>query len=526
MGSVRVDPAALLACAARAEAIRAAIEPGSLPVDYAPPGADGASAARASAVGAGAAQVANGLWSSWAMLGRVAETLRANAQGYADRDEGSAAMLSGGSGSGSGPAVGVTPGGAAPIAVASVHPSPPAATPEVLARQLRAGAGAASPEQFAQAWRSHLGRVSAAADDLAGLRSSLSGVWSGSAHDGAQRDMESVYSALSDHEDKMQRVSGRADAHGLDYRHVDDTMPTAEQFEQWHNNLQSAIAADQAYPGVYSGAVVQAQQDLAGGYSTSELAYGQYTVDPATGDLVDVSTGEHFDPVTGEPVDEQGYGDDGEGSGEDMLSSMGPQLLTGLLGGAVGAVGGAMGSVTQGGQQLAQMASQGVSQLAKSVSQAGGAGDWDSSSADDAGLGSGDFGGGGGGSGGGGGDVPAAPMVASAVGPAPSAPAGAAGGGFGPPTRIGPAGSGGLGAFGGAPMMPMGGGGAPPPGASDKAGASGDGKKFTPAQLANTQKVIGQADTERIASKRQARERRLDEVKANALAANEEASKA
>lgn len=525
VGSVRVDPAALQACAARVEAIRAAIDPSALPVGYDPPGADEGSAARASAVSASAAHAANGLWASWTALGRVADTLRANAQGYLQRDESSASLLSGGHGV-AGPPAAAPMSVPTPLAVPQIHPGVPAGSPEMLAEQLRSGAGASSPEQFAQTWRSHAGQVGAAAADLASVRSSLSGAWDGDAHDGAQIDLAVVHADLSEHQDKMQRVSGRADAHGLDYRQVDDTVPTPDQFQRWHNNLQTAIAADNSYPGMYTGAVLQAQQDLAGGYSTTDQAYGQYTVDPATGDLIDPVTGEHIDPVTGQPVDDDAYADDeADGDGQDMLSQMGPQLLTGLLGGAVGAAGGAIGAVVQGGQQLAQMATQGVSQLAKSVSQPGGdAGDWDGSTPDDMGSGAGDFGGGGSG-GGGGGDVPAAPMMASAPGPAPSVPSGITSTGFGPATRLGgaPAAAGMPGM--GAPMMPMGGG-APGAPASSKATASGDGKKFAPAQKANTQKVIGQADTDRVAAKREARERRLDEVKAKAIAAHEEGQKA
>ncbi|MGD9622312.1 MAG: WXG100 family type VII secretion target [Mycolicibacterium sp.] len=521
---MRVDPGALLAIAARIDAIRTAIEPGALPVGYDPPGADAGSAARATAVSAGAAAAANGLWASWSALGRVADTLRANAQGYSQRDDASAAMLSGGSASA--PTVGAPVSGQpAPVAVPHIHSAAPAGSAEMLAEQLRAGAGASSPEQFAQTWRSHAGQVSAAVADLASVRSSLSSEWDGDAHDGAQADMAVVHADLSAHQDKMQRISGHADTHGMDYREVDNTVPTPDQFRQWHNNLQTAVAANNAYPGMYTEAVVQAQQDLAGGQITTDQAYGQYTVDPATGDLVDPVTGEHIDPVTGEPVDDDGYADDAtDGSREDMLSSMGPQLLTGLLGGAVGAAGGAIGAVVQGGQQLAQMATQGVSQLAKSVSQQSGDLGQGDGLGDDMGLGSGDYGGSGSGGGGGGGDVPAAPMMASAPGPAPSAPSSGSAGGFGPTTRLGAAPAGG-GMGMGAPMMPMGGGGAPAAADSSKAGASGDGKKFAPAQKANTQKVIGQADTERIASKREARERRLDDAKAKALAANEEAHK-
>lgn len=517
MASVSVSPSEVQALAARIDGVRAAVHPGALPVGFAPAGADPVSAATANRISAQAAQLVTGLWSTWTQLGVIAEKVRANAAGYERQDQEGAALLGGAAAVAGGlpvvPAA-VLPEVAGP-AVPHVYTATAAATPEQLAAALRSGAGAQSPEAFGQRWSAHAAQLDAAAGDLASVKGGLGSVWAGGAHDGADRTVGVVQADLVTHSGGASQMGRWAATHADDYRRAvdpDSGVPHPDKFAAWHQDLDNAVAADSQYPGVYTAAVVNAQEQLGQGYSQAGQAYGQYAIDPVTGEAIDPVTGEPVDPVTGEPLADSAA-DDGEGGpadGQELLSA-GAGVLTGLLSGAVGAVGAAVGAIASGGQQLTQMASQGVGQLAKGIGQP---------DEPDLGLpdipGGGDFGGGGGdfggGSGGGGATAPAAvlgPSVGSASAPpgasaAPS-PAGLAGG-----PRPAGAGLGGLGS--GMPFMPMGGA-AGGGGGSSKPEASPDGKKFVAPQRANTQKVIGEASTERLAAKRDRRQQRMNDAK-------------
>lgn len=516
------DPDDLRAHAARIESIRAAMNPGALPVGFAPAGGDPASVLAANSISSQAAATVNALWSVWRDLGDIAGKLRPIADGYQSQDDVSQANLSnvevgtGPSGGAVSPQV-PTPE-VAPVAVPVVYTSTPPATPEELSAAIHSGPGASSPETFAQTWSTHAGAVESAAADLQSLKGSLGSSWAGTAHDGADRTVGAVHTALVNHTGSVTKVSNWANTHAADFRTAVDPasgVPQPAQFAAWDQNLNNAVAAEAQNPGVYTAAVLQAQNDLNQGYTQAGTAYGQYAIDPVTGQAIDPLTGLPVDPVTGEPL-----GDDvadaaaEQGDPEQMLST-GGQLLTGLLGGAVGAAGAAIGAAVQGGQQFAQMATSGVSQLAKSVSQASapevGGGDL---SGGDFGGGAGDFGGGGGGGATEPASAPMGPAVGTASAPptaSPATPAGPSvrGPGEGPANR-------GLGMGGmGMPYMPMGGGMAPGgAGAGDgKSEASPNGKKLVAPSRANTGRVIGEIESERMTAKGESRKHKAEEAK-------------
>ncbi|TDH45592.1 PPE domain-containing protein, partial [Mycobacterium eburneum] len=396
-----VDPEAVLACAAAIESVRERIHPGSLTAGFAPAAGDAVSALAATRISAAAAPAVNGVWATWSALGAVAEKLRVSATGYQRRDEESAAMLSGGGASpGSGPAAGPVLPGPAPVAVPHVYTGTPGASPEQLSLLLHSGPGPAGAEEFGQQWSSHAGQVRGAASDLVMLGNSLGSSWSGTAHDGAAAAINSAQIELLGHSESMDAVGAAAGAHAASFRRVTDPqtgVPTPSQFGVWRQNLDNALAAEQQYPGVYTPAVVAAQDELAGGYAQTGDAYSPYAIDPVTGEVIDPMTGLPVDPLTGEPLDDIGdAAEDSAGDAQEMLSG-GVQMVSGLLGGGMGAVSGALGALSQGGQQLGQMASQGLGQLAKGLS---------SSAKPDLGEpkfpeGGNDFGGGAGGGGGG-----------------------------------------------------------------------------------------------------------------------------
>ncbi|MBU8817566.1 PE domain-containing protein [Mycolicibacterium goodii] len=525
VASFDADPDGLRSGAARIESIRAAMNPEALPVGFEPAGSDAVSALAASRISARAAETVNGLWSTWRALGKVAENLKATADGYETQDSDSAAMLSGGSsGPGSVRVRPVSMSDGTPVATPVVYTGAPASSPEELAAQIHSGAGASSPETFAQQWSTHAAAVESAASDLADVQNGLSSSWSGTAHDGAHGTIRAAHADMVSHGTSMSEVSNFASTHAANFRTATSPgsgVPHPAQFAVWNENLNNAVAAESQYPGAYTAAVIEAQEQLGQGYAQAGQAYGQYAIDPVTGELIDPATGEVIDPATGQPVgDVADAAVEAPGEDADQMLSTGGQLLAGLLGGAVGAVGAAVGAVAQGGQQMAQMATQGVSQLAKGLSQSSepSVGDIDLSGGE---LGGGDFGAGGGvGGGGGGGDTAPAAIVGSPVGTAATPPTPttqpAAGGAARPSGPSLPMGAG----MGGAPFMPMGGAGAP--GSNSKPEASPDGKKFVAPQRANTQRVIGESDSERLSAKRERRAQRMAEAKASAAAADQE----
>lgn len=511
--SVHVSPEDLLAHADRVESIRSAINPGSLPVGFAPAGADGASAAKATSISASAAEAINGLWGVWSALGKIVDTLRANAHGYQSRDEADQSLLSGGSGETSGAPAAPVPQ-VAPVAVPLVHVGPPSATPEQLATLIRSGAGQSSPETFGQQWTEHAAVVDAAVSDLASVRGSLGSSWRGDAHDHASGAFTAAEGDLSRQHGHVAKVGSSASTHALDYKRTVDGIPHPSQFASWWQDYDAAAAAEAQQPGMHTDAVVKAQQQLNEGWTQTGEAYAPYAVDPETGDLIDPQTGQPI-PGTADLAEAMGLGEgDGDAAGvgaEDAMSGQAGQMLTGLLGAATGAVSGALGAVTQPVQQGVQAATQAFSQVAKGIGekQDGGLDGLDSLGGSDFGGGAG--GGAGGGSGGGGESTGPAAYTAAGVGTA-SAPPSASGQSLrGPATPApgGPTTGMGMGGMGGAPFMPGQGGGA----ASGAVKATADGKKLRPPKQANTQKVIGETNTASISEKRAARERRMAEAK-------------
>lgn len=396
-----------------------------------------------------------------------------------------------------------------PVAVPHVFPAAGSATPEQVSQQLRDGAGASSPNDFGQAWSNHAAGIDDVIVDLGGIRSALAGCWSGPAAQGADADLGAATSDLTTQHGRVAAVGGAAVAHSGVYSTTVSNTPTPVQFADWNHQLDSAVAADSQYPGVYTGAVLSAQQQLSDGYTQTGAAYGQYATDPSTGQLIDPATGLPIDPATGLPID-AGDSADAE-DGQDPLSTAGP-MLTGLLGGLVGAAGAGVGAATQGIQQAVQMATQGVGQLAKGIAK-GAEPSLGEGPGDEGGLG--DTGGGGGGESGGGGGESGGGMIPAATtstGSAPTAPAA-------PPPEgslraVSPAAAEGGAGMGGMPMMPMGGGGTGARGGGAKASAAGQAKRFLPPERPNTARVIGVADTERVAAKREQREQRLASAKA------------
>lgn len=500
MSHVRVDPSHLISHAARVEAIRDAIAPISLPAAFAPAGAETASAVAATRISASAASVVNGLWSAVRQLDKVATLLRTCAEAYAQRDQASATLLSGGGHSGPVPSAPAVPAATAQALPQAFSGTPPA-SPEQLAFLIRQGAGASAVEDFAQQWTSHAQTVHRAGSDLAAVRSGLGAFWSGSSHDAASEDLDATTQQLGGHADSAADVGRTAHAHAAGYRRTVDGIPTPAQFASWRHNLDNAVAANNQYPGVYTAAVTQAQEDLGQGYEQATGAYGPYVFDPLSGQVIDTTTGEAVDPLTGEPLDAAG---DAEGlAGEDgqELLSTGSEMLNALMGAGMGAAGAAMAGM----QQFGQAASQAAGQLAKAASSAA------SSAGSDMELPEfgGDAGGFGGGGGvGGGGMIPAAASGASGVPapspPAPATPIGRPGGGLG---------TGGVGGFGGMPMMPMGAGAGAGAGAAGKAKPAPDRHRIVAPKGANTQKVIGESSSGRVQSKQARREQRMKEAR-------------
>lgn len=512
MTDLRVDVAALLAHADKIDELRERLAPSSLPVGFAPAGADAVSAAAASSISAQAAEAANGLWAVWSALGKVSGGLRANATNYSTQEGVSAAALSGAGPGGPAGSVGAPPVIAPPVAVPQVHAGPGPATPEQVSQQLRDGAGASSPSDFGQAWSSHAAGIDDVIVDLGSTRAGLADAWSGPAAEGADADLGAAHTDLTTQHGRVAQVGDTAAAHSAVYSTTVDNTPEPAQFADWHQQLNAAIAANEQYPGVYTGEVMAAQQQLADGYTQTGTAYGQYATDPATGQPIDPATGLPIDPMTGLPAD-AGDGAD-SADGQDPLSS-GGELLTGLLGGLVGAMGAGVGAVTQGVQQAVQMASQGVSELTKGIAK-GAEPSLGDVGGDAAGLG--DLGGVGGGAGGGGeggggesggGMIPAAATMTGSAPTAPPAPVVSVSS-RGAPAAAPAEGGGGM---GGMPMMPMGGAAAGGPGAA-KRSAPGEAKRLLPPERPNTARVIGVTDTERVASKREQREQRLALAKA------------
>lgn len=510
MTDLRVDAAALLAHADKIDELRERLAPAALPVGFAPAGADAVSAAAATSISAQAAEAANGLWSVWSALGKISGGLRASAANYSTQEAVSTSALNGAGGGGPAGSVGAPPVMPPPVAVPQVHAGPGPATPEQVSQQLRDGAGASSPSDFGQAWSSHAAGIDDVIVDLGGARAGLADAWSGPAAQGADADLGAAHTDLTTQHGRVSQVGDTAAAHSAVYSTTVDSTPEPAQFADWHQQLNSAVAANEQYPGVYTGEVMAAQQQLADGYTQTGTAYGQYATDPTTGQPIDPATGLPIDPATGLPVDGGDSADSADG--QDPMSS-GGELLTGLLGGLVGAVGGGVGAVTQGVQQAVQMASQGVGELTKGIAKGSEPSPGDVSG-DAAGLG--DLGGAGGGVGGGeggggesgGGMVPAAATMTGSAPTAPPTPAVSVSSRGAPPA----AGEGG-GGIGGMPMMPMGAGAGGGPGGA-KPSARGEAKRLLPPERPNTARVIGVTDTERVASKRDQREQRLAMAKA------------
>lgn len=507
MTDLRVDPAALQEHADRIDELRDRLAPASLPVGFAPAGADAVSAVAASSISAEAAAAANGLWSVWSTLGKISGSLRASAVNYSTQEQVSSAALSGSGVGGRARSVGTPEVVPPPVAVPQVFEAPGPANPEEVSQQLRDGAGASSPSEFGRAWIDHAGAVDDVIVDLGSIRATLAGCWSGPAAQGADADLGAATSDLTTQHGRVAAVGGAATAHSGVYSTTVTNTPTPVQFADWNHQLNSAVAADSQYPGVYTGAVLSAQQQLSDGYTQTGAAYGRYATDPSTGQLIDAATGLPIDPATGLPTDP----DDGDAAdGEDPLSLAAP-MLTGLLGGLVGAAGAGVGAATQGIQQAVQMATQGVGQLAKGIAKGAepspGEGPGDAGGLGDPGGGGADGGGGGGESGG-----AMLPAAATTTGSAPTAPpepsVAASSRGVSPAAAEGGTGIGGM------PMMPMGGAGAAGRGGVAKASAAGQAKRLLPPQRPNTARVIGVAETERVAAKREQREQRLATAKA------------
>lgn len=499
-----MDPGALIAHADKIDELRDKLAPSALPMGFEPAGADAVSAAAATNISAQAAEAANGLWSVWTALGRISGGLRANATNYRSQEELSAAALAGSGSATRVPSVSPVDVVAPPPAVPHVYTSPSAVTPEQLSQLLRSGSGESSPTDFGQAWRTHAAGVDDVIVDLGSTRAALSGSWSGPAAHGADSDLGAAHSDLMSQHDRVAEVGETASAHAGVYRTTVGSTPTPAQFADWHQQLDSAVSADSQYPGVYTSAVLAAQQQLNDGYTQTGSAYGQYAVDPTTGQLIDPASGLPIDPATGLPIADDA--DDDASDGQKTLE-MGAQMLTGLLGGVMGAAGGAVSAATQGMQQLAQMATRGVGELAKSVTQG------DQSGPDGLGEGSGgmgEFGGGSGGGSGGGEGGAMTPAAATITGSAPQAPNAATTTAPAAVPRAAPP-EGGAG-MAGMPMMPMGGAGGAGGGAKAAPGSSA--KRFVPPERPNTARVIGATDTERVAAKRDRRQQQLLAAKA------------
>lgn len=526
---MRVESGALRSGAARLERVRDAVNPSGLPSSFPPAGMDPVSVSVSNRLAAKATEAVSQLWSTYATLDAAVARLRGSARGYDVTEEESTAALSGGAaGGGGGGSIGASVAAPSGVPMSAVTPPTaitpaPAATPEQLSAALHGGAGVEPVRDFARQWTSFASSLRSATDEAMAVRGAVGQSWEGTAHDAADAEFASARSDLERHMGSAEKLGTWADTHATSFEDAarpGQGVPEPPRFSQWHQNLENAVAADAQFPGVYTPAVVAAQEELGQGYAQTGQAYGQYAVDPVTGELIDPATGLPIDPATGLPMADDLADEGGPlGEGEDpqeMLSS-GAQLLTGLLGGVVGGLGSALGSVTQAGQQAGQMAAQTVGQLAKGMSEPS-APNLDGLGGDLGGLGAGDFGGGGGG---GGGTEPSSgvsgPGVSTAGAPPPPAAGAAASAG---PSGIRPADAGmrGMG-MGGMPMMPMGGmggmGGGGPASPTNP-DASPDGKKLVQPNRPNTARVIGETSAERVESKRQRREQRMQEARESA----------
>ncbi len=289
----------LAAHAATIDELRDRLAPSALPVGFRPAGRDAVSAAAATNISAKAAEAANGLWAVWAALGRIAGELRANATNYQSQEDVSAAALSGAGGGGLAGSVGSDDVVPPPPVVPHVYAEPGGVTPEQLSQLLRAGAGASSPSDFGQAWSAHAAGIDTVIGDLGGARSALAGSWSGPAGRAADAALAAAHSDLMSQHGRVASVGDTAIAHSGVYRTTVGNTPEPAQFADWNQQLDSAVAADSQYPGVYTDAVLAAQQQLNDGYVQTADAYGQYAVDPSTGQLIDAATGLPIDPATG-----------------------------------------------------------------------------------------------------------------------------------------------------------------------------------------------------------------------------------
>lgn len=524
---MRVESGALRSGADRLERVRDAVNPSGLPSSFAPAGLDPVSVLVSNRLAVKASETVTQLWSTYTKLDAAVTRLRGSAHGY-DQTEGESTSALSGGGGGVGGAIGADVAGPSAVPTPAVTPATsvtpaPAATPEQLSAALHGGAGAQPVRDFAQQWKSFASGLRSATDEAMAVRGAVGSSWEGPAHDAADAEFASVRGDLEQQMGSAEKLGTWADTHATSFEDAARPgagVPEPPKFSQWHQNLENAVAADAQFPGVYTPAVIAAQEELGQGYTQTGQAYGQYAVDPVTGELFDPATGLPIDPATGLPIADD-LADEGEALGEgqdpqEMLSS-GAQLLTGLLGGVVGGLGGMLGSVAQADQQAGQMAAQTVGQLAKGMSEPS-VPNLDGLASDLGGLGAGDFGGGGGG---GGGTQPSGgvsgPGVSTAGSPPP--PAASATGSAGPSgIRSGEPGMRGMG-MGGMPMMPMGGmggGAGAGPASPTNPDASPDGKKLVQPNRPNTARVIGETSAERVESKRQRREQRMQEARDSA----------
>lgn len=504
--SFRVDPADLIATASEIDQVRASIHPGSVPVGFQPCGGDAASAASATMVSLKAAAELNALWKTWSELGKLADDLRSNARGYSSTEQGNTSLLSGGGG-GSGPVSQASTPQVAPVAMPLTFTGSGGSPEQISALIHNGGSGLQGPQQFGQQWEQHAAAVQAASGTMHSLRARMAGFWDGPAHDGASQTMGTLGRDLAKRGGRFSDVGGAAHTTAMDWKTATDDgtgVPHPSKFEAGHKKYDQAVAANNAYPGVYAGDVAKAQEEIANLYLQTGDAYSKYSIDPLTGEPIDLD-------AAGD-ADGKDLGGAGDLMKDPSTMSTGTQILSSLLGGVLGGVGGAMGAVTQGAQQVGQMASQGAEQIAKAVQKGGESSDME---LPDLGAGDGSFGGGGAGGGadGGGGTTAAsmgAPVAAAGAAQRSLSPSGSG-------TKVGSTGGAGHGAgmgMGGVPMGgPMAGGGAGG-GAQSKTGATGAGKKLVPEQRANTQKVIGEASADRLRGRRARAQETMDALRA------------
>ncbi len=517
---MKVDAAALRAQASQIEAIRDSVSPSGLPLGFDPAGKDIVSAGAATRVSASAAAAANALWQSWSHLGDLAGRLRAAADGYVEQNSVIAGSLSGGAASHVA-GLHASPGAPAPVATPQVYTGS-TGTPEQISELLRSGTGQQGPERFSQQWSAHATAVRDGATQLRSVSSILTGSWEGPAADSAASEIDTAVSSLERHAGRVESVGRDASTHAMDWRQAERGTHHPSQFKDLHDNVQAAWEANARSGNMMPGAVAQAQAHLSTAQGQTAAAYGEYAgvaVDPATGDLIDPQTGERIDlaklGLTPEELDALEDGDPlGELGADDPMASNGAQMLSGLMSALVGGVGSGVGALVQAGQQGVQQVTSQVGQLAKAVGQGAQPGSDGLGSPE---LGSDFSGGGTGGAGGGGGET--LPAAAPAAPPPVMAPASTLG--VGAPVPAGLPGGGGA-ATGGAPMMgglPMGmapGAGAGP--ASQGGKVVEEGKKVMPKSAPNSERVIGEVDTDRARGRA---ERGKDRLAAEMAAAKE-----